>query len=90
MDVWQFLVFAVAYAVILALFVRLGGFGAAGTAIRRWGRLTTRGRTSTGTSSYPRRGPRVARDSALSRRNRVTHACALPRYARRGEEAGYA
>ena len=48
MDVWQGIVFLVAYTALLWLFVRLGGFTAAGGAIRRWG--SSRARTRHGGS----------------------------------------
>ena len=44
MDVWQLIVFLVAYTALLWLFVRLGGFTAAGGAIRRWGSSRARAR----------------------------------------------
>ena len=44
MDVWQLIVFLAAYTALLWLFSHLGGFAAAGNAIRRWGSSRARER----------------------------------------------
>ena len=44
MDVWELIVFLAAYTALLWLFSHLGGFAAAGNAIRRWGSSRARER----------------------------------------------
>jgi uncharacterized protein HemY len=49
--VWDWIVIAVLYVLVLLLFRLLGGVDSAGEAMRRWGRASARRRMTPGSSS---------------------------------------